>query len=189
MTAQDLVVARGSDVQTPIDFKEALPRFQLAWTRTKEALFELLELIQSYQDRPGFEAFCEELEKHGIIKRSVMSMLTKIANSPVLMREEYRPLLPASYNTLWVLTAVEEKLLSKKLQSQQIGQDLTVEEARALKAIGTSKSLKPTAKSAPVIATIRLSDNAAKKHKSKLSRLLNSIESLGATVSRSSILE
>ena len=119
-----------------------------------------------------------------------MSMLTKISNSPLLMKEEYRPLLPTSYNTLWVLTTVEEKVLAKKLQTNEIRQDLTVEEARALKAKATSKTSKSNVERVPpVIATIRLSNTAAKKHKAKLTKLLDSIEALGATVSRSSILE
>lgn len=176
-------------VGAPIDPKEALPRFERAWNRTRDALFEMLELIQEYQDRPGFDRFCEDLENRGIIRRSVMSMLTKISNSPILMKEEYRPLLPTSYNTLWVLTSVEEKLLDKKIRSNEISQDLTVEEARALKAAAVAKRSKPPSKTISVIATIRLSENATKKHKAKLSKLLDSIEALGASVSRSAILE
>ena len=190
MATQDVVLRNTEAVQSPIDIKEALPRFQAVWNRTRDALFDMLELIQAYQDRPGFDAFCDELEKRGIIRRSVMSMLIKIASNPLLMRQEYRPLLPSSYNTLWVLTSVEEKTLAKKLQSNEIGQDITVEEARALKAASsTSKTAKQASKTLPVIATIRLSENATKKHKAKLIKLLNSIEALGATISRSSALE
>ena len=189
MATQEVVVQNTDAVNSPIDIKEALPRFQAAWNRTRDALFDMLELIQTYQDRPGFDAFCDELEKRGIIRRSVMSMLTKISNSPLLMRPEYRPLLPSSYNTLWVLSSVEEKVLAKKLQSNEIGQDLTVEEARALKAGIPSKTKKQAVSSLPVIATIRLSDNATKKHKVKLAKLLNGIEALGATVNRSPMLE
>lgn len=190
MAAQEILAGEADGSYAAIDIKEALPLFQKAWNKTKEALFEMLELIQKYQDRPGFDAFCGELESRGVIKRSVMSMLTKIASNPLLMKEEYRPRLPSSYNTLWVLTSVEEKTLAKKLQSNEIRQDTTVEEARALKAAATaSKTAKQASKTLPIIATIRLSNNATKKHKANLTKLLNSIEALGAIISRSSTLE
>ena len=62
MSAQEITVSEIDGVGAPIDIREALPRFEKAWNKTRDALFEMLELIRQYQDRPGFDRFCEELE-------------------------------------------------------------------------------------------------------------------------------
>jgi hypothetical protein len=88
---------------SPIDIGATVPLFERAWHSTITAMFDMLELIQTHQNRPGFEKLCEALDKGNIIKRSVMSMLRSIIANQVLMEPKNRQLLPPSYNTLWTL--------------------------------------------------------------------------------------
>jgi hypothetical protein len=186
--SQDVIPIKDSDVLAPVDLREALPRFQSAWNKTRDALFDLLELIAEYKDRPKFEALCEELERKGIIKRSVMSMLETIAANPVLMRPDYRKQMPSSYNTLWLLTSVDEKVLARKIERKEIEPNLTVEDARAIKLAAGPKSTGPRKPLPKLIAAIRMSAAGAKRNRDDINRHLRAIERLGATVAYSDVL-
>lgn len=187
---QAVVQPSSVEILSPIDLKEAIPKFQSAWNKTREALFQLLELIAEYKDRPKFDALCEELERKSIIKRSVMSMLEKIAGNPILMRPDYREQMPSSYNTLWILTAVDEKTLTRKIERKEIDPNLTVEDARAIKsAIGSKNKAVATKPKLDLIAAIRMSPTVAKRNRTAINRHLRAIERLGASVKYSDILE
>ena len=48
---------------TPIDIAATVPLFAKAWHSTINAMFDMLELIQAHQNRPGFERLCDKLEE------------------------------------------------------------------------------------------------------------------------------
>jgi hypothetical protein len=80
--------------ESPIDIEATVPLFERAWHSTIKAMFDMLELIQTHQNRPGFEKLCEALDNGNIIKRSVMSMLRSIIANPVLMEPKKSAITP-----------------------------------------------------------------------------------------------
>lgn len=171
-----------------IDVAAAIPLFAQAWHKTVSALFEMLELIQQHQNRPGFERLCEALDREGIIKRSVMSMLQKVIANPVLMSPEHRELMPPSYNTLWTLTALKEDVLETKIASKELTPFLTLETARQWKSELKERdrsSPRQKAKSTPsyVYATLLVEDDAlVMKNSSVIERCLDQLRGCGLHV-------
>lgn len=168
---------------SPIDIAATVPLFAKAWHSTINAMFDMLELIQKYQNRPGFEKLCEELEDEGIIKRSVMSMLRSIIANPVLMAPKNRQLLPPSYNTLWTLTQIQENVLEDKIAKKEVSPNLTLEAARSWKRELSTPKSRASKRIAPVYATLKIeSSTKAKANAAKIQKCLQQLAKLGIAV-------
>lgn len=167
-----------------IDLDEAIPKFEAAWHKTVDALFEMIQLIEHYRSRPGFETLRQELHDRGIIKDSVMSMLHTIASNKILLDTNNRKFLPPAYNTLYSLAKIDSKILEKKLSKGEITPDLKLEQARQWSSQFSAKKKvkKSTGESVQVIASISMTVSSATKQKRKITQLLKEIETLGATV-------
>jgi transcriptional regulator len=166
-----------------IVIEEAIPKFEAAWHKTVDALFEMIELIEDYRSRPGFELLRQELHDRGIIKESVMSMLHTIASNKLLLDSNNRKYLPPAYNTLYSLAKIDAKVLQKKFSKGEITPDLKLEQARQWSSqYSAKKKLKKTTNSLQVIASISMTLSSATKQKRKILQLLKQIETLGATV-------
>jgi hypothetical protein len=173
-------------VLNKIDLVEAIPKFEAAWHKTVDALFEMIELIEDYRSRPGFDSLRQELHDRGIIKDSVMSMLHTIATNKILLDTNNRKYLPPAYNTLYSLAKIDTKVLEKKFSKGEITPDLKLEQARQW---SSQFSAKKKIKKSPddpvqVLASISMTLSSATKQKRKIVQLLKQIESLGATVRR-----
>ena len=169
--------------ETPIDVAETIPLFANAWHSTIKAMFVMLELIQTHQNRPGFEKLCEALDKNNILKRSVMSMLRSIIANPVLMAPANRQLLPPSYNTLWTLTQIQEKVLEEKIAKKEISPNLRLEQARAWRRELSAPKKRAGKRVAPVYATLKVeSSSKLKINATKIRKCLDQLQSFGITV-------
>ena len=168
---------------TPIDVDATVPLFAKAWHSTINVMFAMLELIQTHQNRPGFEKLCETLDKDNIIKRSVMSMLRSIIANPVLMAPENRQMLPPSYNTLWTLTQLQEDVLEDKIAKKELSPNLTLEAARTWKRELTIPKKKVSKRLAPVYATLKVeSASKLKVNSLKIQKCLEQLKKLGILV-------
>lgn len=167
------------------DIQAAIPRFRQAWHKTVEGLFEMIELVKEYSERSGYQRLAEELEKEGIIKRSVLEMLKRISDNSVLMKKENRPFLPPAYNTLHVLCQIEEKVLEAKLKKKEIFSGLTLEKARLWRSDKKTEAKKSTT---IAIASVRMTANQYRTKKQAILKLLNGLEKLGAKVTLSKSL-
>ena len=168
---------------TPIDIGATIPLFEQAWHATVNALFDMLDLIQKHQNRPGFEKLCEKLQEHGIIKRSVMSMLRSIIANPVLMAPENRQMLPPSYNTLWTLTQLQEDVLEDKIAKKELSPNLTLETARTWKRELSIPKKKVSKRLAPVYAILKVESTSKLKVNSvKIQKCLEQLKKLGMLV-------
>ncbi len=166
-----------------IDIDAVLPEFAKAWHSTVSSLFTMLELIQRYQNRPGFEKLCDALEQNNIIKRSVMSMLQRIIANPVLMEPKHRELLPPSYTTLWTLTALKEEDLEKKIARKELTPSLTVNVAKEWKRRLTVPKNRASKKVAPLYATLKVeSTSKLKVNASKVQKCLDQLQRMGILV-------
>jgi hypothetical protein len=168
---------------TPIDVDSTVLLFAKAWHSTINAMFAMLELIQTHHNRPGFEKLCEALDKDNIIKRSVMSMLRSIIANPVLMEPKNRQLLPPSYNTLWTLTQIQEKVLEEKIAKKELSPNLTLESARTWRREQTAPMKKVSKRLAPVYATLKVESTSKLKVNSiKIQKCLEQLKKLGLLV-------
>lgn len=164
------------------DIQAAIPRFRQAWHKTVEGLFEMIDLVKEYSDRSGYQRLAEELEKAGIIKRSVLKMLKQITLNPFLMEEHNRPFLPPAYNTLWVLSSLKPQLLEIKKKKNEISSDLRLETARLWKSNEKTVTKQETT---IAIASVRMSAGRYRRNKTAIHELLDGLEELGATVTLS----
>ena len=168
---------------TPIDVGATIPLFEQAWHATVNAMFDMLDLIQKHQNRPGFEKLCEKLQEHGIIKRSVMSMLRSIIANPVLMAPENRQMLPPSYNTLWTLTQLQEDVLEDKIANKELSPNLTLEAARSWRRELSAPKSSASRKAAPVYGFLRVrSLSKLKANSEKIQKCLAQLDALGIEV-------
>ena len=169
--------------ESPIDIEATVPLFERAWHSTIKAMFDMLELIQTHQNRPGFEKLCEALDNGNIIKRSVMSMLRSIIANPVLMEPKNRQLLPPSYNTLWTLTQIQEKVLEEKIVKKELSPNLTLEAARTWRRELSIPKKKVSKRLAPVYATLKVESMSKLKVNSvKIQKCLEQLKKLGILV-------
>jgi hypothetical protein len=136
-------------------------------------------------DKKGFKSLEVELEKRGVMKRSVFSMFKTIAKNE-LIDWENKDLLPPAYNTLWYLSKIEDpKVFMDTLKES--GRDTKVEEAKIhynnYKNQGKEKyqSLKPAPK-VITLASLKMNKTEARKNKTQILSLLEKLEGLGVTV-------
>lgn len=189
MSTRSLKVVAGDQLvdisDQRIDIPAAVQEFKIAWYKTRDALFGMLDLILQYRDRAGYQRLREELEEQGIIKRSVMSMLETITNNQVLMNPAYRALLPVAYNTLWALTRLEEEELQLKIETGVVNPNLKLEEAKALRRPQAQVVVDAkTPAVEEVIMTVRMKPGLVNRHRSQLDKLVADLENLGGSVER-----
>ena len=171
--------------ESEINNDEACNLIGHAWHTTIDSLLTVIELIRGYMDKKGFKSLEVELEKRGVMKRSVFSMFKTIAKNE-LIDWENKDLLPPAYNTLWYLSKIEDpKVFMDTLKES--GRDTKVEEAKIhynnYKNQGKEKyqSLKPAPK-VITLASLKMNKTEARKNKTQILSLFEKLEGLGVTV-------
>jgi hypothetical protein len=168
---------------SPIDIDASCQEFKRAWYATVNSLFTMLELIRSHQSRPGYEKLRDALEGKGIIKRSVMSMLETIIANPVLMEPKHRAQLPPSYNTLWTLTGIKERVLEEKIAKKELTPEVTLEQARRWKRESGKPRSNRGRKAAPIYASLKVESLPKLKiNAAKIQKCMDQLQKLGIIV-------
>jgi hypothetical protein len=112
-----------------------------------------------------------------------MSMLRSIIANPVLMEPKNRQLLPPSYNTLWTLTQIQEKVLEEKIAKKELSPNLTLEAARTWRRELSIPKKKVSKRLAPVYATLKVESTSKLKVNSiKIQKCLEQLKKLGILV-------
>ena len=94
-----------------------------------------------------------------------------------------RQLLPPSYNTLWTLTQIQEKVLEEKIAKKEISPNLRLEQARAWKRELSAPKKRAGKRVAPVYATLKVeSSSKLKVNATKIRKCLDQLQSFGITV-------
>jgi hypothetical protein len=170
---------------TEIDIDQACVLIGQAWHTTIDSLLNVVLLIRGYMDKKGFKTLELELEKRGLMKRSVFSMFKTIAKNE-LINTDIKHLLPPAYNSLWYLSKIEDKNVFMDTLKDS-GRDTKLEVAKqsynAYKNQGKEKyqSFKPTPK-VITLASLKMARTEVRKNKTEILSLLEKLQGLGVTV-------
>ena len=170
---------------TEIDIDQACVLIGQAWHTTIDSLLNVVLLIRGYMDKKGFKTLELELEKRGLMKRSVFSMFKTIAKNE-LINTDIKHLLPPAYNSLWYLSKIEDKNVFMDTLKDS-GRDTKLEVAKqsynAYKNQGKEKyqSFKPTPKII-TLASLKMARTEVRKNKTEILSLLEKLQGLGVTV-------
>lgn len=147
-----------------IDVEEAVSKIGSAWNRAAESIIETAMLIVYYSKSTERNIIESALIERGIMSTSVISMLKKIGNNPLLTSPENIGKLPAAYNTLYKLAQLPD--LEERMDQGLVTPYLHLEDVRRWKTDDEDREVKPSQSSEPVdgirlvtFAQIRVPDN------------------------------
>ena len=120
------VLISGSNVD------EAVLKISTAWHKATQSIIQTAQLLLEYKFSSEWTEIQNRLIKDKIMSGTVISMLTNIAENPILTAPENIPLLPASYNTLYQLHKLDNDL-PRVLSEGQVTPDLTFEGVRDIR--------------------------------------------------------
>ena len=126
-----------------------------SWYRVLDTILSTGQLFVSASENLTKEEYRElvkYLDEQNIIGDTVISKLAKIVTNRVLMAPENRPLLPASYNTLYQLTQIEDAELQAAFASGRIMKNIDYKGAKSLR--DETAPQKIEAKAYPVVAVV-----------------------------------
>ena len=168
-----------------IDIDDACNQIGQAWHTTIDSLLTVVLLIRGYMDKKGFKVLELELEKRGLMKRSVFSMFKSIAKNE-LINTDIKHLLPPAYNSLYYFSKIEDTDIFMEALKKE-GRDTKVETAKQaftnFKNRGKEKyqSFKPPSK-VITLASLKMVKTEVKKNKTEILSLLEKLRGLGVTV-------
>lgn len=157
------------------------------WRTTINAMFNIVELIRKVDGKKGFRELQEELEKRGIMKRSVFVMFKSIAENQ-LIQANIKDKLPSSYNTLYYVAKIDDvEVFESALKEGIIASDSKLEDIKSFVAQlnkGESEvydSYKPKPQRLN-LASLKIDPSDFKKNKTQILHLLNELQTLGLVV-------
>jgi hypothetical protein len=118
------------DIATSVEVEHAVQEIGQSWYKAVESIIETATLLHKYKKSKLWKPIKEELIARNIMKDSVMSMLSAIAENTLLTSQEHIPLLPPSYNTLYQLTKLGDEELERRFIEGDIHPNLKVEDTR-----------------------------------------------------------
>ena len=110
-------------------------RIAKSWKKATEGIIETgLYLIEAEKSlgKIGFRHLRRDLEDSRIMSSSVISKIMGIARNPVLTNPDYRPHLPPSYATLYLLSLQDQAALESKIVDHEITPDTEQKEVKEL---------------------------------------------------------
>jgi hypothetical protein len=131
------------DVVSSVEVEHAVKEIGESWNKAVQSIIDTAVLVHQYKNSKHWKDIKEQLIERNIMKNSVMSMMTGIAENGLLTSPDNIPLLPPCYNTLYLLTKLDEDVLQDKFRSGDVHPGLKVEDARQWR----KETSDPTAKS------------------------------------------
>ena len=157
------------------------------WKTTINAMFNIVELIRKVDGKKGFRELQEELDKRGIMKRSVFVMFKSIAENH-LIQTNIKDKLPTSYNTLYYVAKIEDvEVFESALKDGTISSDSRLEDIKNFvnslyrEEKDEYGTYKPTTKTIN-LASIKISPSDFRKNKSAILSYLQQLEQLGVVI-------
>jgi hypothetical protein len=123
-------MSASSKTAVAVPAKRAVTNISTAWHKTIDALFETANLLYSYSQQANWKEIKEQLQADGVMGASVISMMLGIARDPRLQKPGIKKLLPPSYNTLYLLTKLDDNAIDAKIKDEVLTPSLTVEDVR-----------------------------------------------------------
>lgn len=152
----------------------AVTNISTAWHKTIDALFETANLLYTYSQQANWREIKEQLQTDGVMGASVISMMLGIARDPRLQKPAIKRLLPPSYNTLYLLTKLDDDVIDAKIKDEVLTPSLTVEDVRQWTNPSESRASAQTSTDKIVL---RLPDKFAARDRA---RLLKSLQEVAA---------
>ena len=157
------------------------------WKTTINAMFNIVELIRKVDGKKGFRELQEELDKRGIMKRSVFVMFKSIAENH-LIQTNLKDKLPSSYNTLYYVAKIEDvEVFDSAIKNGTISSDSKLEDIKNF-VNGLQKgeseiydSYKPKPPKLN-LASLKIDPMDFKKNKSQILHHLNELQGLGLVI-------
>jgi DNA-binding HxlR family transcriptional regulator len=157
------------------------------WRTTINAMFNIVELIRKVDGKKGFRELQEELDRRGIMKRSVFVMFKSIAENQ-LIQMNIKDKLPPSYNTLYYVAKIEDvEVFESAIKDGIISPGSKLEDIKSF-VNGLQKgesevydSYKPKP-SQINLASLRIDPTDFKKNKKQILHHLNELQELGLVV-------
>ena len=149
-----------------------------AWNKAAMSIIEVgrqLNEAQNDLNKIEFRQLKRELEDQRIMSNSTITKLRMIANNVVLTREENQKYLPPSYETLYLLTRVEDDELEKAFVNQQISTE--TQRSNISEIFGSQKTSSQQVNSKPKIS-ISIPDSLSQQDFMLLKKLLNQIQKI-----------
>ena len=126
-----------------------------SWYRVLDAILSTGQLFVSARKnltKKDYQELVKYLDEQNIISDTVISKLAKIVTNRVLMAPENRPFLPASYNSLYQLTQLEDAELQAAFASGRITKNIDYKGTQSLRHETAPKKI--IAKAYPVVAVV-----------------------------------
>lgn len=154
--------------------KRAVTNISAAWHKTIDALFETANLLYTYSQQANWREIKEQLQVDGVMGASVISMMLGIARDPRLQKPAVKRLLPPSYNTLYLLSKLDDDVIDAKIKDEALMPSLTVEEVRQWSKPATAQA---SANNPPDKIVLRLPEKFPVRERV---RLLKAIQAIAA---------
>lgn len=158
------------------------------WRTTINAMFNIVELIRKVDGKKGFRELQEELEKRGIMKRSVFVMFKSIAENH-LIQSNLKDKLPPSYNALYYVAKIDDvEIFQTAIKDGTISADSKLEDIKSFVAQlyksqnDDYKSYTKNKIKTMNLASIRVSQADFKKNKTQILDILQKLKELGLII-------
>jgi hypothetical protein len=153
--------------------KRAVTNIAGAWNKTIDALLDTANLLFVYSQQSNWREIKEQLQTDGVMGASVISMMLRIGRDPRLQKPAVKKLLPPSYNTLYLLTKLDDDVIDAKIKEDVLTPSLTVDEVRGWSTPSGSSKGATTSASNRII--LQLPDKFSARDKSKLTKQLQEL--------------
>ena len=170
------------DFLPAINVDEAVQKIGASWHRATQSIIETASLVLEYTQSAEWTDIREKLIGQKIMSKTVISMLTSIAENPLLTAPENLDRLPASYNTLYQLSKLDGNL-PRVFDEGLVTPDLTFEDvldlrSRIAEESGLSKGTKKdaTPKLVPFV-TIKVPSETLNANAEGLASALSDLQS------------
>ena len=151
----------------------AVTEIARTWSQTIDSLLNTANLLFAYSQQANWRAIREQLQVDGVMGASVISMMLGIGRDPRLHKPSVKKLLPPSYNTLYLLTKLDDDTIYAKIKGDALTPALTVQEVRAWSISGGSSKGATTRASNRIV--LQLPDKFGAHEKSKLTKQLEEL--------------
>lgn len=127
------IVAKRSNTNVSVEVEQVIKKITNAWNKAAEYIIEVSMMLNDLQngDKKTWSQVRDTLIERKIMSRTTISNLISVGKNKLLTSNVEK--LPPAYNTLWVLSTLEDQELKSKLKEGLITPELRLEDVRKWK--------------------------------------------------------
>lgn len=165
------------EVLSPIDVDSAVVEIGESWHKATQSIFDTANLLLEYSNREGWDGLRNKLTEKKILSSPVISMLLGIATNPLLSDPKIQEHLPPSYNSIYLLSSLDDSVIRERIKNKDISPTMQVNEARTLAAQYSVKNVAGKKKSKSVTVTISMKFSDPKGYKGAIQSAVKLLQS------------